>query len=322
MPLLSFEDVGVERVMARSRVRALDRVSFSIKPGETLGLVGESGCGKSTLAKTAMGLIPASAGTIRLHGVNITHSKRIARDIGAHMQMIFQDAGSALNPRQTILRALETPLAVRGIPRAARRARIAEVLDQVRLPADVLGRHPHALSGGQRQRVGIARAILLKPDLIICDEPISSLDISIQAQVLNLLADLQRAHGLAYLFISHDLRAINYLADRVAVMYRGRIIEILRQAEFYSGARHPYTRALFASVPGQGRAQAKSPELDRPVEVTSDTGCRFRQRCPLASELCHRAEPELISVAANHSIACHHAESVETLTALIRQAAE
>ncbi|QAY96621.1 peptide ABC transporter ATP-binding protein [Methylovirgula ligni] len=322
MPLLSFEDVGVERVAARRRVRILDRVTFSIESGETLGLVGESGCGKSTLAKTALGLIPASSGTIRFQGTDVTHSKRFTRDIAARMQMVFQDTGSALNPRQTILSALETPLAVRGVQRAVRRTRIAEVLDQVRLPADVLYRHPHALSGGQRQRVGIARAILLRPDLIICDEPISSLDIPIQAQILNLLTDLQRTYGLAYLFISHDLRAINYLSDRVAVMYRGRIVEILRQAEFRSGARHPYTRTLFAFVPGQGRAQAALSVSDPSVEAISDAGCRFRQRCPLASELCHRAEPELISIGVNHSVACHHAASVETPAALIREAAE
>lgn len=321
LPLLSFENVEVVYRQARERRKALDRVSFAIEAGETLALVGESGSGKSTLAKAAIGLVPISSGTIRLDGIDLARRHRSIRALRSRMQMVFQDSGSALNPLQTIQRILETPLKIRGVPRPERIARIAEALDQVNLTTSILTRYPHALSGGQKQRVGIARVLLLKPEILVLDEPVSSLDISMQAQVLNLLADLQDHHRFAYLFISHDMRSVNFLSDRVAVLYLGRIVELADRAALQANPLHPYTRLLFESIPGQGRRHIELPSTEASGTETADTGCRFHRRCPLATSLCREVEPDLHVTGHDHFIACHHTQADEVAPARLSRRA-
>lgn len=315
LPLLSFENVEVRYTRAGEGRKALDRVSLAMEPGETLGLVGESGSGKSTLARAAMGLVPISSGAIRLDGVDLARRNRLVRGLRSRMQMVFQDSGSALNPLQTIRRILETPLKIRSVRRAERLARIAEAFDQVKLATNILDRYPHALSGGQKQRVGIARALLLKPEILVLDEPVSSLDISMQAAVLNLLADLQDRHRFAYLFISHDMRSVNFLSDRVAVMYLGRIVELADRAALHGRPLHPYTRTLFESIPGQGRRHIEPLATEVLRAESGYAGCRFYNRCPLATAVCREVDPELQETGQAHFVACHHALPAEVSSA-------
>ncbi|OLL30981.1 glutathione ABC transporter ATP-binding protein GsiA [Burkholderia sp. SRS-W-2-2016] len=254
-PLLELRDLRVEypRRRGHAALPAVERVSLSIARGETVGLVGESGCGKSTLSKAILRLVPAAAGAIRLRGTDLVAlGERELRPLRRHVQMVFQDPYASLNPRRTVAEILDTVLVVNRIGNAQqRRARIAAMLDRVGLPNSALGRYPHEFSGGQRQRIGIARALVLEPDLLICDEPVSALDVSIQAQILNLLVDLKRDLGLAYLFISHDLSVVRYIADRVHVMQAGRIVETGDHREIWRAPRHPYTRTLLDAIPGR-----------------------------------------------------------------------
>jgi len=261
-PLLDVRDLRVEYPQRRGHAAlpAVAGVSFSIARGETVGLVGESGCGKSSLSKAIVRLVPAAAGEIRLRGTDLaTLGERDLRPLRRHVQMVFQDPYASLNPRRTVAEILDTVLVVNRIGTAQqRRARIAAMLDRVGLPASALGRYPHEFSGGQRQRIGIARALVLEPDLLICDEPVSALDVSIQAQILNLLVDLKRDLGLAYLFISHDLSVVRYIADRVHVMQAGRIVESGDHRDIWRAPQHPYTRTLLDAIPGRSFENAQA----------------------------------------------------------------
>ena len=311
MPLLALTDLSTEFATPKGRLAAVDRVSLALEPGETLGLVGESGCGKSTLGKTILRLAEPTGGTIALDGAEATGlAGAPLRRFRRQAQMILQDPFASLNPRHTIGEILETPLKVHGIgTKAERRAAVREILARVGLPADSLGRWPHEFSGGQRQRIGIARALILRPRLVICDEPVSALDVSIQAQILNLLVDMKRDFGLSYLFISHDLSVVRYFADRVLVMYLGRIVEEGRGADFWLRPGHPYTRALVAAVPDPARRRHAAPiagELPSPLDAPG--GCRFHPRCPFATDLCRRDQPELRPFGPGRRVACHHAE--------------
>jgi oligopeptide/dipeptide ABC transporter ATP-binding protein len=313
MSLLELRGLAVHYATARGTLRAVDGVDLDIARGETVGLVGESGCGKSTLGKALLGLAPVTAGAVRFDGVDLTALGARARaPFRRRMQMIFQDPFGSLNPRHTIGAILEAPLKVHGLgDRAARRARVAALIAQVGLPPDAVARYPHECSGGQRQRIGIARARALEPDLIVCDEPVSALDLSIQAQILNLLVDLKRDLGLAYLFISHDLGVVRYFADRVLVMYLGRIVESAPAATLWRRPMHPYTRALIAAVPDPARRRQAAPlagDLPSPQDVP--TGCRFHPRCPFATDLCRTTEPPPRTLEDGHAVACHHAEAV------------
>ncbi|KHK01842.1 ABC transporter ATP-binding protein [Desulfovibrio sp. TomC] len=289
-------------------VRAVDDVDLVVAPGETLGLVGESGCGKSTLARMAVGLEPPSAGTARLAGIDPwagTTAQR--RQLPRLVQMIFQDPYSSLNPRLPIGWTVAEGLrAMGGLSGRERRERVAALLTQVGLAPEHARRFPHQFSGGQRQRVAIARALALSPALLVCDEPVSALDVSVQAQVLNLLADLKERHGLAYLFISHDLAVVGHLSDRVAVMYLGRIMELAPARALYAGPRHPYTRALLAAVPGLDPGQRRRVALpgETPNPAAAPTGCVFHPRCDRAVPGCADESPPLAEVAPGHFVRC------------------
>lgn len=297
-------------------VHAVDGVSFELAAGETLGLVGESGCGKSTLGKTLMHLHPPTSGSVSLQGKELAAvSRRAMKPLRRDLQMVFQDPFASLNPRTTVGRAIEEPLIVHGIGSSAeRRERVAWLLGKVGLPLDAGGRHPHEFSGGQRQRIGIARALALQPKIIVCDEPVSALDVSVRAQVLNLLADLKAEFGLAYLFISHDLSVVEYVCDRVAVMYLGRIVEIAPRQRLWQKPLHPYTRALFdaAPLPDPTRRRGRRLLLDGeiPSPVNPPSGCRFRTRCPLQIPRCAVETPLLLSAGEGHMVACHRAFEV------------
>ena len=291
-----------------TRVRAVDSVSFDIAPGEVLGLVGESGCGKSTLGRLVTGVEAPSAGTLAYQGTTIeimTPSQYRAWQL--EVQMIFQDPFASLNPRMRVEKIIgEAPVAHGLIRARERRAYVADLLEQVGLSSDTLGRYPHQFSGGQRQRIGIARALALKPRLIVCDEAISALDVSIQAQVLNLFEDLRTRHGFAYLFISHDLGAVAHIADRVAIMYLGRLVEIGDADRVFEDPRHPYTRALLAQAPRlDRRAQDFAPiagEIPSPLDPPP--GCTFHPRCPVAAPLCREMIPNLAPGPTGRPVAC------------------
>jgi len=309
--LLSVRDLHTRYAVGKQMLRAVDGVSFELERGETVGLVGESGCGKSTLGKTILRLVPSAEGAITLDGADITRLGDAA--MAPHrrrMQMIFQDPFGSLNPRQTIRTVLDTALKVHRLgDRPERERQMREIVAKVGLPIDALDRYPHEFSGGQRQRIGIARALILRPALIVCDEPVSALDVSIQAQILNLLVDMKRDFGLSYLFISHDLGVVRYFADRVLVMYLGRIVEEGQGADFWLRPGHPYTRALVAAVPDPARRRHAAPiagELPSPLDAPG--GCRFHPRCPFATDLCRRDQPELRPFGPGRRIACHHAE--------------
>lgn len=294
----------------RGTLKAVDGVSLRIRAGETLGLVGESGCGKSSLARAIVGLTQAQEGEIIVAGSNNPMDSRSARLARARaLQMIFQDPMSSLNPRMTIGAIIAQPLKVHGIGTARERdEKVAELLAAVGLGAHHLQKFPHELSGGQRQRVSIARALALEPRLIICDEAVSALDVSVQAQVLNLLTDLQSRLDLAYLFISHDLAVVRYISDRIAVMYLGRIVELGPAESVWENRLHPYTRALIASIPHEDRRE-DVPFLtgDVPSPINPPPGCAFASRCPLAQDICRRERPELDASGHAHHVACHFA---------------
>jgi oligopeptide/dipeptide ABC transporter ATP-binding protein len=292
-------------------VRAVDGVSFDIAAGETLGLVGESGCGKSSLSNAVVGLVPATGGSIVVHGKQIVGANSAAlRAMRAQVQMVFQDPVTSLNPRMRIGDAIGEPLLVRGLAKGdALRARVAALLEEVGLRPDHASRLPHQFSGGQRQRVVIARALALRPALLVCDEPVSALDVSVRAQILNLLVGLQARLGMASLFVSHDLAVVRHVCDRVAVMYLGRLVELAPSADLYATPRHPYTQALLDAVPDpdpvrqRGRARIKLVgEIPNPAHPPQ--GCRFHTRCPLAAERCRTDEPEWRPVGPT-MVACH-----------------
>jgi peptide/nickel transport system ATP-binding protein len=308
MSLLSVDGLRTRYVTRGRTINAVDGVSLEIARGETVGLVGESGCGKSTLGKTILRLLNPAEGSIRLQGRDISGlSQHALLPFRRRMQMVFQDPYGSLNPRQTVGTLLETPLKVHGVRgRVTRRSQVQAIMGRVGLPVSALDRYPHEFSGGQRQRIGIARALVLQPDLIICDEPVSALDLSIQAQILNLLVDLKRDLGLSYLFISHDLSVVRYFADRVLVMYLGRIVESADFESLWRAPKHPYSRALLAAVP-QTDPDHQRAQVGMRGELTAAEagGCRFRARCPLAFDRCTAEDPILRSVAPGHAAACH-----------------
>jgi oligopeptide/dipeptide ABC transporter ATP-binding protein len=313
MPLLSVTDLKTHYKSRDGLLRAVDGIDLVVERGETVGLVGESGCGKSTLGKTVLRLVDPTAGRIEFKGEDITVlDQRSLRGVRKSIQMIFQDPFASLNPRQTIGEILEAPLVVHKLgDRAERRQIIADIVAKVGLPRESVSRYPHEFSGGQRQRIGIARALLLNPELIVCDEPVSALDLSIQAQILNLLVEMKKEFGLSYLFISHDLSVVRYFADRVMVMYLGRIVETADNATLWSDPRHPYTRALMEAVPDPARPRQAAPlggDLPSPSDVPS--GCRFHTRCPLATDQCRAEEPEFRAIAPGHQVACHFADHI------------
>lgn len=293
-----------------SRVHAVDDVSFSIRAGETLGLVGESGCGKSTAGRTVLGLTPPTSGEVYLEGRRIdTLRPRQMREVRRKMQVIFQDPYSSLNARMTVGDIVAEPLVNFGLANSAeRRKRVLELLDHVGLPQNAVERYPSEFSGGQRQRIGIARALAPRPSVIICDEPVSALDVSVQAQVINLLEDLQEEFGISYLFIAHDLAVVEHISHRVGVMYLGKIVEMAEKRSLFAAPQHPYTEALLSAVP---RPDPERPSErivlkgDVPSPLSPPAGCRFHTRCPYAFERCRVEEPLLREVGPGHLAACH-----------------
>ena len=322
-PLLEVEDLkthfflGTARPFGSGRrvLKAVDGVSFCIGAGEVLSLVGESGCGKSTVGRTLTRLETASGGTARLDGRDILPlSQSEFRPLRREIQMIFQDPFASLNPRLTIEQTLAEPLRIHGLAktRAEARALIAETLQLVGLDPKVMERYPHEFSGGQRQRIGIARVMILKPRLVIADEAVSALDVSIQAQVLNLIKDLQRDSGVSMLFISHDLGVVRHVSDRVAVMYLGRIVEIGSRAEIFEQPSHPYTRLLLSSIPRIVPGRKRVEDLGEPANAAAPPpGCAFHPRCKFATDICRTTQPLPKAVGTGHFSACHHIEDLQ-----------
>ena len=298
-----------------AQVKAVDDVSLEIFPGETFGLVGESGCGKSTLGKTLIRLHTPSAGNIFFQNTNWAQlGASQLRQARKHCQMVFQDPYASLNPRMNIGRILSEPLAIHHIASPSQRlAQVKELMELVGLKASYLNRYPHEFSGGQRQRIAIARALMLRPQLIIADEPVSALDVSIQAQILNLMKDLQRQLQLTYIFISHDLSVIEYFCDRVAVMYLGKIVELAPASQLYNHPTHPYTQALLQAIPriGQGKRGRGATALkgEVPSPINPPTGCHFHPRCPHATDQCRGQAPQLQEISPQHFSACHLVKS-------------
>lgn len=321
-PLVAVEDLEVHFPVRRglllrrevAAVRAVDGISFTIARGETLGLVGESGCGKSTTGRAILNLSRPTGGRVVFAGEPVSAvSGEALRRMRRRMQMIFQDPYSSLNPRMTAGDTIAEPLLVHGLGRAGeRQRRVLELLELVGLNPDFQRRYPHEFSGGQRQRIGIARALAVEPEFIVCDEAIAALDVSVQAQIINLLQDLQQRLGLTYLFISHDLSVVRHISDRIAVMYLGRIVELTRCEDIYRQPRHPYTQALLAAVPLPDPVAERSRQQivlrgELPDSAQLSSGCRFAGRCPRATALCLEQEPLLEDVGEEHWVACHHA---------------
>jgi peptide/nickel transport system ATP-binding protein len=318
-PLLDVSDLRVHYKNARGAVvRAIDGVTLSVRVGETLGLVGESGSGKSTFGRAVMGITPITSGHVTFAGVDVEGGGAVARRIlRRRMSMVFQNPFASLNPRMTVGQILQDPLAVHRLgSKSEQRRTVAAALEGVGLDSTALNRYPHQFSGGQRQRIGIARALVLNPSLVICDEPVSALDVSVQAQIMNLLGDVQARTGLTFILISHDLAVVRHLADRVAVLYVGKVMEIAPCDALYARPRHPYTLALLASVHLPDPTLARRPHApplagELPDPSAPPSGCRFQARCPLRRALgepldCTTTEPLLTVVGAGHLVACHH----------------
>jgi peptide/nickel transport system ATP-binding protein len=307
--------VGRDSFLSRSKkvVHAVEDVSFSILQGETLGLVGESGSGKTTTGRALLRTTPVTSGSIRFRGRDITSVKgEELRQLRRHMQLVFQDPYASLNPRMSVLEIVAEPLLVHGLATDldAARDQVADLLDRCGLPRDAIDRFPYAFSGGQRQRIGIARALALRPDFIVADEPVSALDVSVRAQVVNLLQDLQRDLGLTYLFIAHDLSVVRHISHRIAILYAGKLVELADADAVYVSPKHPYTEALLSSVPipdpsiqRQRRRIVLSGEIPNPIDPPP--GCRFQTRCPLVRDICRTQEPPLEEKAPGHWAACH-----------------
>jgi oligopeptide/dipeptide ABC transporter ATP-binding protein len=311
MALLSLSDVHVRFNTAAGIVRAVSGVSLELAVGETLGLVGESGCGKSTLGKAILKLVPIAGGEIVVDGVDIAplEGERLA-EMRRKVQMIFQDPYGSLNPRSTVGRSVAQPLVIAGWKQDATAERVDTLLRWVGLPADAKQRYPHEFSGGQRQRIGIARALALSPKLIICDEPVSALDVSVRAQVINLLEDLKGQFGVSYLFISHDLSVVEHIADRVAVMYLGTLVEVASRDQIWRNPQHPYTKALLAAAPIADPKAARARQRmvlqgELPSAIDPPAGCPFHSRCPIAQERCKADKPVLRPVGGGTLAACH-----------------
>jgi len=302
--------VIVDRTVGR--VHAVDDLSFSLNAGETLGVVGESGCGKTTLSRTIVRLLEPTDGRIRFRGQDITNAgRRQLAPVRREMQMVFQDPQASLNPRKRVGQIVAAPLKLHGERNGDTDGRVRDLLARVGLNPEHINRFPHEFSGGQRQRIGIARALAVSPSLIMLDEPVSALDVSIQAQVINLLDDLQDEFGLSYVFVAHDLSVVRHVSDRIAVMYLGRIVELSPAEELYVKPLHPYTAALLGAIPipdpNQNRARRRLVvEGEPPNPINPPSGCRFHTRCPRATDLCRAVEPQLTEYANGHVAACHH----------------
>ena len=303
--------VGTSFLGGRKLLKAVDDVSFDLFPGETFGLVGESGCGKTTVGRSLVRLYRPTGGQILLDGTDIAPlSERDVLPYRRRMQMIFQDPYASLNPRMTVSSIIGEPMRLQGASPDAIDARVRELIEQVGLKKDHLNRYPHEFSGGQRQRIGIARALSTRPEFIVCDEPISALDVSIQAQVINMLEDLQREMGITYLFVSHDLSMVRHISHRVGVMYLGHLVEVANVHDLYADMRHPYTRALLSAVPVADPDLAANANRiilqgDVPTPIDPSSGCPFRTRCRFSEKRCAETRPELREVAPGHLVACH-----------------
>ena len=323
MSLLSVRDLkttfSVKRGgFGKATVKAVDGVSFDVQAGEVLALVGESGCGKTTVGRSVLNLVEPSSGTVTFDGISVLEAKgRELLTLRKNMQMIFQDPFSSLNPRMTVGELIGEGLLIHGMNKLSeRRQRVEQMMEKVGLNKTYIDRYPHEFSGGQRQRIGIARALILEPRFVVCDEAVSALDVSVQAQVLNLLADLKKEFNLSYLFIAHNLSVVEHIADRVAVMYLGRIVELGTRDQIFSSPRHPYTQALLSAIPKIGVRGQKSQRIilkgDLPSPVSPPSGCHFHERCPFAKASCESLSPGLEAVESDHLVACPEWQSLQS----------